>query len=209
MNKLTLLIDLDDVIYPFKWTPPAKIIAYTEQTALEHGYSKEEIEKVRNIGIFNCFTWILRIVKGDLKKYDEICKDIFKKVDYSLVERDDSLYQLFEKISEKYNTFIATNNSVVHADNIFYHRFGRRLDSTCFKCIDIRDTYGSDGEFHLKQIPGNLKYHAACAHADPKDCILLDDSKTNVANAIESGMKGIQITEEYTLRQALEDLLKQ
>lgn len=206
MGRPVILIDLDDTIYPNDWTPLELMIQYLMECIKDLGYTQEDIDKQSNIGEPGVFNWALRILQGDLEKFDKVGVDMYKKMDYSKVERDDYMYSLLEQASKTYDIYIATNNVKEHVDNISYYRFGKRLDSTCYKCIDIRATY-FDGVFHPKQVPGNLGVYAHLAGADPKDCILYDDSKPNIKNARALGMKAEVISPEYTLSMALEKLL--
>ncbi|EAX93205.1 haloacid dehalogenase-like hydrolase family protein [Trichomonas vaginalis G3] len=207
MTRQVLLIDLDDTIYPQDWIPLEIIVESVVKTLKEYGYSQKDIDDQSNVGGAGIFNWALRVLKGDLVKFDQFCIDVYKKIDYSTIKRDDHLYSLLQKASEKFDIYIATNNTRVHVEKICELHFGHSLNTACFGCIDIKDTY-FDGVFHPKQTPGNLAVYAKLAKTEPSNCILLDDSYPNIKNAKALGMKAEAITKQYTLAIALEKLLQ-
>ncbi|EAY20529.1 hypothetical protein TVAG_239020 [Trichomonas vaginalis G3] len=211
MEKETLLIDCDGVLFPESALPIAKITQSLKNAALKIGYSAADIkearkkaEKNQELGLFNS---IWELSGKDIERFESICSEAFKTIDYSKIISNRKLYDLLKNASEYYNIFIATNNHLLHFRKVFERLFEMEFSDDCFiTCIDITQTL-DNGCFHPKQSIDGLKIFARVAKTRPEMCILLDDSSINIQRAKKINMKSMEIGLVQNLEFCLKELL--
>ena len=86
----------------------------------KRGMTKEELDEIRRcakeenkLGSYNFY---LAICNYDLNEFNELCDELFPKIDYKQVQKDKKLFKLLKKVSKKYDLYILTNNHKTHVD---------------------------------------------------------------------------------------------
>ena len=210
-EKEILLIDLDDVIVSTEELPLKDITDAGEKYLIETGQkTKEELLKIKehakSIGENGIFNYFLNICDHNIEKYEVLCAEAFKRVDYSKVSKDPHLYQLFLKVCDKYNVYVTTSNHHTHVELVFKARFDCDITKLPIHIIDINTTY-KNGRFYLKREPSGMQVIIEKTKLDPHKCTLIDDLESNCNYAKEIGMKTYRITKENNLTKYFESIL--
>lgn len=210
-HKPILFIDFDqtmtngdDLIKP--------IVHSLYQIAYERGARKSMLDfigqKARSEGKYGIYNFILALYAGDMDKFNEFCTELFKRIDYSSIHRDDKLYEIMKRCSQKYDLYILTNNHRIHVDLGLKRLFGIGIDEIGFiRSFDILETY-HDGQFWGKQIEGSLEQDCKRVGATPDECTLIDDMNENLKMAKKIGMKTI-LVKNHNLSKVLEKLIQE
>lgn len=191
-----LLMDFDQTIRNGGGTSN-RIMKTLYKILEERGVEQEKIEEVsiktRREGRFGIYNYILGLCDDDVDKFNELCAELFPRVDYSNIHRDIKLLKALKKVSKKYNLYIFTNAHRMHVDICCKILFGVGLkDLNFIKCFDITETY-ENGKFTRKQDEGGLEKACQRIGADMSECILIDDNKNVIKCAKSKGMRGIRI----------------
>ena len=209
-RKPVMLIDFDGTMRP---DTGRRFITIIPSVAKKWGISKKDFERIRcetqqskHFGIWNL---VLSLSGKNMSVFDEMCKDIFKEVDYDEVQPNPRLYSQLERMSDKYQLFCSTNNHKIHVDKGCKKMFGRGIDDgLCFKTIDITKTF-KDGHFWTKHMPGAMKIITDFIKADPRECTLVDDCEGNLEMARKMDMKTVWITPDFPLSKYLDIVLSE
>lgn len=207
--KKTLIVDCDGVIYPMSDIPLAEFVGAMKNTAQEFGFSTQEYNQASQVTLENkslgMFNFIKELCNHDDAKFENFCENMFDKIDYSKIKRDDEILKLLEKTKVNYNVVILTNNHLSHLEKVLDARFGKNTQNLGIDCYDIRDTL-KDGVFLPKQTEDGLTNFANKIDCDVGDCILVDDARRNLNVAEKMGMPGVLINESNSLSDYLQSL---
>lgn len=195
-TKPVLLIDFDQTIRNGGGTN-GKIIRVLYEVLNERGMDEKTIQRISHQATrekrYGTYNYILSLCGKDVKEFNEMCSEIFNRVDYSNVRRDEKLFKLLKKASKKYNLYILTNSHRTHVDICCKILFGVGIDDMEFiKCFDITETY-ENGRFLRKQDENGLEKVCERIEANMSECILIDDNKGNIITAKSKGMRAIHV----------------
>lgn len=213
MNKQTLILDCDGVLYPISQISLAEFVDAMKQTYREElkidGKTQAQIsEKTiseKRLGMFN---YIKAMCDYADYNFDEFCLKMQDRVDYDKITPDYGLYNQLLNTAKDRQVVILTNNHVAHLDKVLQKRFGKNLfevEADGIECYDIK-TMERNGVFYPKQDPMALKLFAAKINHTPENCTLVDDTEKNLTSAKQVGMKTVLISEKFTLKQYLQQL---
>lgn len=209
-HKPVLFIDFDqtmtngdDLIKP--------LVHSIYEIAYERGANKRLLDfigqKARSEGKYGIYNFILAFCQNNMTKFNEFCDELFKRIDYSSIHRDDKLFEVMKKCSKKYDLYILTNNHRKHVDIGLRQLFGVGIDEIDFiKSFDILETY-HDERFWGKQMEGSLEQACKRVGATPDECTMIDDMRENLNMAKKIGMKTI-LVKKNNLSNILEKLLQ-
>lgn len=205
-NKKTLIIDCDGVLYPSSQLSLREFVAAMKETyrndmkvssEVQQEVSASTIEK-KQLGMFN---YIKAMCDKVNYSFPQFCYQMFEKVNYQNIERDDSLYRMLRVASRQDEVVIFTNNHNVHLDKVLRQRFGKSifdLEEAGIRCYDITMTE-KNGVFQPKQDPRALMLFAKRIDRLPENCVLLDDTPRNIEAARQAGMGAELINENNSL----------
>lgn len=210
-HKPILFIDFDQTITNGD-DQIKPIVRLIYQIAYEKGMNKSMLDfigqKARSEGKYGIYNFILAFCQGDQKKFNDFCEELFKRLDYSSLHRDDRLFEVMKKCSQKYDLYILTNNHRIHVDIGLKRLFGVGIDEIGFiRCFDILETF-RDGRFWGKQMEGSLEQDCKRVGATPDECTMIDDMNENLKMAKKIGMKTILI-KNHNLADKLEKLIQE
>ena len=193
-SKQVLLIDFDQTIRNGGGTN-GRIMKTLYKILEERGMDPEEIERISQQTInekrYGTYNFILALCHNDINEFNQLCSELFPRVDYSKVHKDNKLFKLLRKVSKKYNIYIFTNSHRMHVDICCKILFDVGIDEIPFmKCFDITETF-ENGQFLRKQDENGLEKACERIGAQMSECILIDDKKANVKTAKSKGMRGI------------------
>lgn len=145
--------------------------------------------QTRKEGKYGIYNFILALCNNKLNDFQIFCQELFKRIDYSSIRKDEKLMNIMKEASKKFDLYILTNNHRTHVDLGLKKLFGVGIDEVDFiRSFDILETY-HDGQFWPKQTPG--AYEMACSRVGAKvsECTLIDDLVNNVKMARSIGMR--------------------
>ena len=131
---------------------------------------------------------------------------MFNSLDYSKIKRDDELFELLLEAGKKYDICVLSNNHRFHLDRVYRNLFGKTLEEFPFKSYDISFTL-KDGHFHGKESKDGYKNFLEKINKKNTECIVLDDSLSNIKKCSEYEIPYILITPNNTLKIALKKLI--
>ncbi len=210
MPNKTLLVDCDGVLYPFSQLSLKDFVSAMKETyrhdvkisgRVQAKISKETITQ-NKLGMFNYIKAICDEVGYD---FDTFCRQMFTRVDYGKITRDDALYKSLVRTANSQQVVVLTNNHFYHLNNVLQHRFGKSVfdfENDGIRCYDITASE-KNGVFYPKQNPEALAAFAQKIGVSVYECILLDDMQRNIDAARKIGMSGVLIDEKFTLKQYL------
>ena len=203
MTKQTLIIDCDGVLYPASMLTLSEFVEAMKTTyrqdlkvdsETQERVSQETIAANR-LGMFNYINAMCLETGYD---FDEFCLKMQEKIDYNKITPDKNLYNLLLKEAKQNRVVILTNNHMSHLDKVLQQRFGKdvsQMSADGIECFDIKSTM-IDGVFYPKQNPQALAIFAQRLNVNPKDCVLIDDTKRNLDAAKKIGMQTYLIDED-------------
>ena len=132
MNKQTLILDCDGVLYPITQISLAEFVDAMKQTYREElkidGKTQAQIsEKTiseKRLGMFN---YIKAMCDYADYNFDEFCLKMQDRVDYDKITPDYGLYNQLLNTAKDRQVVILTNNHVAHLDKVLQKRFGKNL----------------------------------------------------------------------------------
>ena len=210
MPNKTLLVDCDGVLYPFSQLSLKDFVSAMKETyrhdvkisgRVQAKISKETITQ-NKLGMFNYIKAICDEVGYD---FDTFCRQMFARVDYGKITRDDALYKSLVRTANSQQVVVLTNNHFYHLYSVLKHRFGKSVfdfENDGIRCYDITASE-KNGVFYPKQNPEALAAFAQKIGVSVYECILLDDMQRNIDAARKIGMSGVLIDEKFTLKQYL------
>lgn len=202
MNKKTLIIDCDGVLYPASMLTLNEFVTAMKTTyrddlqidgATQERVSQQTIAK-QHLGMFN---YINEMCHETGYNFDDFCHKMIEKIDYKKIDRDNTLFALLKETAIKHNVVILTNNHMYHLEKVLHQRFGVSVDDmqkAGINCYDIKSTM-RDGVFYPKQDPKALTMFAEKIGVNIRDCVLIDDTKRNIDAAKVIGMSAVLIDE--------------
>lgn len=206
-NKKTLIVDCDGVLYPSSQLSLRQFVSAMKETyrndmkvsgEIQSQVSAETIAK-KQLGMFN---YIKAMCEKVNYSFPHFCYQMFEKVDYGNIERDDSLFRMLQAAARQDEVIIFTNNHNVHLDKVLRQRFDKSIfeaEEAGIRCYDITMTE-KNGVFQPKQDPKALLLFAKRIERRPQDCILIDDSPRNIEAARQVGMGAELIAGDNTLK---------
>ncbi|MGN0904149.1 MAG: HAD-IA family hydrolase [Alphaproteobacteria bacterium] len=204
--KKTLILDCDGVIYPTSQVSLRDFVRAMKDTARDWKISDDEYNRASAVSMekkaLGMFNFIREMTGGDKTAFDRFCSDMFDKIDYSKITRDDVLFDRLQDVRKIHDVVILTNNHRAHLDKVLQARFGRTAEETGVPCHDIASTE-KDGIFYPKQSEQGLSLFADRIGRRPGECILVDDAPVNIRAAKQIGMGGVLITPEMNLSRYL------
>lgn len=214
-TKKTLIVDCDGVLYPTSQLDLQDFVSAMKETYrndlqvtgdIQSKVSADTIKQER-FGMFNYIKCMCEEVNYD---FDLFCQQMFDRVDYGKINRDDELLTSLLSASRQDNVVILTNNHILHLDKVLQKRFGKNvseIEELGIKCYDITSTE-KNGVFYPKQDYKALLNFAEQIEQKPEDCVLIDDSAYNIKSAEKAGMKTVLITPENDLKKYLANTYK-
>lgn len=209
--RKTLVLDCDGVIYPITDIPNAVFIKAFKDAVYSLGISEAQYQEASNrskarkaLGLFN---FAREICQDFGVNFECLCDNFVDRLDYSRLSADNELLSLIYEAQKKYNLAIYTNNHIKHLDKVLNAKFCKNSKNIGFICFDITSTFFNN-IFHPKKSDLGLLMVAEKLGQEPKNCILIDDAEINCEKARSIGMDAVLITENYTLKDCLKDLLK-
>lgn len=209
--RKTLILDCDGVLYPLTDIPNEIFIQIFRDAVYSMGITKEQYERAsalslerRALGMFNFAREICHDYGVD---FEQLCDEFVRRMDYSRLTFDEKLLALIRQAEQKYDLAIYTNNHIKHLDKVLNAKFGLSSETIGFTCFDITSTLFND-IFHPKKSDLGLLMVAEKLGRLPEDCILIDDAEINCHKAESIGMGAVLITDSYTLKDCLRDMLK-
>ncbi len=200
--RKTLILDCDGVLYPTTQISLRDFVSAMKRTAEARGVSAEEYNRASEASLAKnakgMFNFILEMAHGDKKEFDAFCTEMFGRVDYTKITRDDVLKKRLLEARKTNDVVILTNNHSAHLEKVLNARFGETSETMGIPCYDIRSTE-RDGMFHPKQSDSGLAIFAERIGKKPAECVLVDDTPANIKAAKSIGMGGYLITEKNTL----------
>lgn len=206
-NKKTLIVDCDGVLYPSSQLSLRQFVSAMKETyrndmnvsgEIQSQISAETIAK-KQLGMFN---YIKAMCEKVNYSFPQFCYQMFEKVDYRNIERDDSLFRMLQAAAHQDEVVIFTNNHNVHLDKVLRQRFDKSIfeaEEAGIRCYDITMTE-KNGVFQPKQDPKALLLFAKRIERRPEDCVLIDDSPRNIEAARQAGMGAELIGGDNTLK---------
>ena len=205
--RKTLILDCDGVLYPTSQLSLRDFVSAMKRTAKAWGISDEEYNTASQASLSKnakgMFNFVLEMTKGDMARFDRFCADMFDRVDYTKITRDDVLKQRLKDARKTNDVVILTNNHQAHLEKVLNARFGESCETVGVPCFDIRSTE-KDGMFHPKQSEEGLLIFCEKIGKKPNECVLVDDTPVNISAARKIGMGGCLISEKMTLSNYLE-----
>lgn len=207
--RKTLILDCDGVLYPTTQISLRDFVSAMKRTAEARNISTEEYNRSSEASLAKnakgMFNFILELTGGDRKAFNSFCSEMFDRVDYSKITRDDALKKRLSEVQKTHDVVILTNNHAAHLEKVLNARFGETSETLGIPCYDIRSTE-KGGMFHPKQSEIGLSVFAEKIGKKPSECILVDDTPANIKAAKQIGMGGVLITEKNTLSRYLSAL---
>ena len=203
MNKKTIIIDCDGVLYPASMLTLSEFVNAMKDTFhndlqvdtdTQIRVSQQTIKK-KHLGMFN---YIKAMCQETGHSFDDFCLKMQEKIDYTKISRDDSLFALLSEAAMRHNVVILTNNHISHLDKVLQQRFGKNIfemQEAGIDCYDIKSTM-KNGVFYPKQDPKSLIMFTERLGVPVQDCILVDDTKRNIETAHSIGMQTALIDEQ-------------
>lgn len=209
MRKM-LVLDCDGVLYPLSDIPHSEFIDALRFALDSMGISRESFRKAmaesKAKGVHGIFNFALQVCRETNSSFEEFCRRFVGSINYSNIRPNPELYELLQKVGEKYDLSVFTNNHISHLNKILNILFSCNADNIGFKCFDITSTY-KDGLFHPKKSERGLLMIAERLGLPASACILVDDDPANCNRAREVGMEAVQPGENLSLEQYLRSLL--
>lgn len=209
--RKTLVLDCDGVLYPLSAIPHEEFIQAFKNTIFSLGINEEQYQEASDrakakkaLGLFNFAREICQDFGVD---FESFCNGFVANLNYKNIKRDEELLGLLQEVRNYYNLAIYTNNHVKHLNKILETKFGKNTTNIGFVCYDITSTYFNN-IFHPKRSDLGLRMVAEKLGQDPENCILVDDAEINCAKALSIGMEAVLITEDFTLKDYLREILK-
>lgn len=207
----TLVLDCDGVLYPLSAIPNAQFIEAFKNAISSLGISEPQYQEASSrakakkaLGLFN---FAREICQDFGVSFEAFCDGFVANLNYANILRDDELLELIYEVQKYYNIAIYTNNHIKHLNKVLDVKFGKNTSNIGFVCYDITSTYFNN-IFHPKKSDLGLLMVAEKLGQEPEDCILIDDAEFNCAKALSIGMEAVLITEDFTLKEYLQILLK-
>lgn len=215
MTNKTLLIDCDGVLYPFSQLTLEDFVSAMKETYRKdvkidgktQAKISEETIAQNKLGMFN---YIKAICDYTGYNFDAFCRQMFSRVDYGKITRDDALYRSLIRTAHAQPVVILTNNHFYHLNNVLQQRFGKSVfdfENNGIRCYDITASE-KNGVFFPKHNPEGLAAFVQKIGVSAAECIMLDDMARNIETAKKVGMAGVLIDEKFTLKQYLGQNLK-
>ena len=215
MTNKTLLIDCDGVLYPFSQLTLEDFVSAMKETYRKdvkidgktQAKISEETIAQNKLGMFN---YIKAICDYTGYNFDAFCRQMFSRVDYGKITRDDALYRSLIRTAHAQPVIILTNNHFYHLNNVLHQRFGKSVfdfENNGIRCYDITASE-KNGVFFPKHNPEGLAAFVQKIGVSASECIMLDDMERNIETAKKVGMAGVLIDEKFTLKQYLGQNLK-
>lgn len=180
------------------------------QIECEQGVDRKKAELIgsqtRAQGKYGIFNLILAFCDNDLESFNFFCEELFKRIDYSSIKRDDNLMNIMKEASKKFDLYILTNNHRIHVDLGLKKLFGVGINDVDFiRSYDILETF-YNGQFWPKQTAGAFEMAAKRVGARCDECIVIDDLVKNLKLARSAGMRTIFV-KNNNLAQILRNLI--
>lgn len=196
-NGDDLIKDLIDTVY---------------QMAFERGFDRQKVNlignQIRSNGKYGIFNLILSLCDGNIDQFNSFCEELFKRIDYGSIHKDDQLFNVMKEASSVFDLYILTNNHRIHVDLGLKKLFGIGIDEIDFiKSFDILETF-QNGKFWPKQAPGSFEMACRRVGARFDECTVIDDSQKNLNFAKETGMRTILVND-HNLSQILKKLINE
>ena len=100
-SKQVLLIDFDQTIRNGGGTN-GRIMKTLYKILEERGMDPEEIERISQQTInekrYGTYNFILALCHNDINEFNQLCSELFPRVDYSKVHKDNKLFKLLRKV---------------------------------------------------------------------------------------------------------------
>lgn len=209
-NKPILFIDFDQTMTSNDDQIDSIIDTFYKLES-EKGEDIKRIKKLENricsqekLGMYNFF---LAVCQNNMNDFNQLCQEIFNRIDYSSIKKNENLINIMIDASKKFDLYILTNNPRIHIDKALKKLFGIGINDAHFiKCFDILETY-YEGKFWGKQMNGALEMACERVGATINECTLIDDMESNINIAQRIGMNAILVTNENKLSDILVKLL--
>ena len=210
MNKRTLIIECDGVLYPSSEMSLGDFVHAMKTTfhqdvkldaGLQQQISEETLAK-KHLGMFN---YIKAVCDYTGYGFSRFCERMQGYLDYSKISQDLQLGNLLTIAAKKQNVVILTNNHISHLDKVLRQRFNKSvfdMENEGIRCFDIQ-ALEHNGVFYPKQDAAALSLFAERIGVTPQNCTLIDDSERNLETARKQGMQAILINENFTLKHYL------
>lgn len=216
MQNKTLLVDCDGVLYPsealtLKDFVEAMKETYRQDVKLDgttQARISEETIAQNKLGLFN---YIKAVCDYTGYGFENFCRKMFDRIDYSNITRDDGLYQNIKNVAQNQPVMILTNNHILHLDKVLQQRFGKSVfdfEADGIQCYDITLSE-KNGVFYPKHDPQGLAFISKRIGVPVESCILVDDMPRNITAARNIGMSAVLISDKFTLKQYLTQIAPQ
>jgi len=207
-----ILIDCDGVLYhPSELNVNTMLLAFNAACD-EFNMAGEKLEINANLtsrkpigGIYNRILSVA--AKVDIEPKTFITK-IINRIDYSHITPDtDNILELFRKLSKKYRVCICSNNHIQHLNMVLQAKFGITAQQLPFEIFDASFAE-QDGRYFTKQSDVFIRKLEKHFGINAADFFWIDDDMGVVNDVAAFGCEAAQITQDYRLIDALNDLLR-
>lgn len=207
-----ILIDCDGVLYhPSELNVNAMLLAYNS-VCDEFNIPDKKLEINANFtskkptgGAYNRILSVAEKAGTDPKTF--ITK-IVNRIDYSHISPDtDNILELFQKLSKKHKVCICSNNHLIHLNMVFQVKLGISAKQLPFEIFDASFAE-QGGKYFTKQSDVFIKKLEKHFGINACDFFWIDDDPAVINDVAAFGCESVQITQDYRLIDALNDLLR-
>lgn len=205
----TIFVDCDGVLYNQNLLTYEEIVDAGRRSGLRLGLDWTDFDKIheqlKNLGFRGFYNTVLKLCQAQGISFQKLAKGMTEILDYSKIQPNPELLNLLQKISQKRNVYIFTNNTRVHLEKIFECLFGCTVDQSGLPAITAESTL-ENGCFHPKRMPGVLTKWCKKVGSLPQNTLMLDDSERVIESAQAEGLQYHRIENDRMTMQILKEL---
>lgn len=205
-----ILIDCDGVLYhPSELDIDAMVFAFNT-TCEELSLNDKKLIKgnKNNEPVKGVYNYIEHIAQEAGLDTETFISKVVAHIDYSHITPDsDGILEILQKLANKFKICICTNNALQHVNQVIKAKFNISPNQLPFEIFDA--TYASiDGIYYPKQSDVFIRKLEKHFGINAADFFWIDDDMGVVNNVAAFGCEAAQITQDYRLIDALNDLLR-
>ena len=207
MRKL-LILDCDGVLYPASNLSHADFICAFNKAREKYKGKRLYVaeENLKNAADF--WNEIRKMCDISNCSFDDFCKMMIDNINYKKIRKSRVLLSLLNTTKEKFDIAVLSDNHYYHLEQILSHRFNLGIKDFSAMGIDCFDITSSEcnGRFFPKCNEVALSNFLKKQKRKAKDCIFVDNNKSNISAGRSIGMKSIYICRKRSLQNYLRQL---
>lgn len=205
-----LFVDCDGVLYNATDLTYEEMIQACQRAGQELGIHWDDVvelhHQLKAQGIHGWYNTTLELCRRYHVDFGDVAELMVSYVDYSKIPEDLELLELLQRMRQKKDLVLLTNNTRPHVEKIFDRLFHKSIKQTKLRVLTVEDTLW-DHYFHVKQQPGAFGVWCQKFHVLPEQVLLLDDTENVLEVAKSQGLQTIQTLGPEMIKKVLKGFL--